>query len=228
MRGRSGLILTALAASSLLVLSAAMAFQEARPFLLRGQPAGVRIAAARAAADSSPVSRLESMTAQVARLDLCTNALREIAATTAGTPSLRREIARGCLNIAKAIVARSPLQSNVWFVAAVLLTRLGDLKSAERYLEASYLTGPDEQWIAERRSLFFYPLRRHFGSGISERIDQDLALLLRTERGLDSLASLYVADAGMREHLTAIVERLDDTVQKRFLDRVRDQAQVAR
>jgi hypothetical protein len=222
-----GVAVVVLAALALAGLSGAMALKESSPFLLRAQSLGGRVAAIEAASsDSSPVSIFESRFARSARLDLCLDTLTEIAAASGFPPATEDRVARGCLAIAEATAARSPLESNVWFVAATLAARLGDLDRAVGYLKASFETGPNEQWIAERRALFVYPLRARLGPEMERLLDQDFALLLRTGRGLDVLATRYINDPGMRERLITIAETLDPEDQARFLDRIEDQIQA--
>jgi hypothetical protein len=201
-----------------------MAAKEAPPFFLRADTTSVRVAEMTAAAsEDSPVSMLESRFAREARLGLCLDTLEEIATVQGIKGNAETLVTQGCLKIAEAAAARSPLESNFWFLAATLSARLGDLDSAVPYLKASYESGPNEQWIAERRALFVYALRARLDSDLERMLDQDFALLLRTERGLDVLAARYVDDPTMRDRLVTVAEALPPELQERFLDRIRDQ-----
>ncbi|MCB1498908.1 MAG: hypothetical protein KDK07_03815 [Bauldia sp.] len=201
-----------------------MAAKEAKPFLLRADPLVIRMAAMKAAAEeSSPVSMLESRFAREAELDLCLKTLEEMVSAGGLPVENETQVTSGCLRIAESAAATSPLESNFWFLAATLATRLGDLDSAVVYLKASYEAGPNEQWIAERRALFVYALHARLDSEMERLLDQDFGLLLRTERGLDVLAARYIVDASLRERLVTIAETLAPEYQERFLDRIEDQ-----
>src|SRR4051812_984138 len=126
---------------ALLGLSATVAVREAAPFLLRAMPIERRIDAIRAAGEAAiPVSVFESQAARTARLDLCLTTLREMVGAVTTSAGEVNAAARGCLAIAEAVAARSPLESTVWFVAAALAVRLGAFVRAERYLAESYRT----------------------------------------------------------------------------------------
>lgn len=223
-REKAGAWIVVLSALVLAGLSAVMAVKEVPPFFLRADTTSVRVAEmTAAAAEDRPVSMLESRFAREARLGLCLDTLQEIATAEDLPGDAETLVTRGCLKIAEAAAARSPLESNFWFLAATLAARLGDLDSAVPFLKASYQTGPNEQWIAERRALFVYALRSRLDSELERLLDQDFALLLRTERGLDVLAARYVDDPTMRDRLVVVAETLPPEFQERFLDRIKDQ-----
>jgi hypothetical protein len=222
LRGRYDLLAMSLTALLLLALAGMAAVSEGRPFFLRTYPVEARVATLlREAASPSPVSSLASSFARTAHLESCLVTLREIA--TSGSPSAEAldNLSRACQAIAEAIVALSPLSSNAWFIAASFAARSGDFARASRYLDLSYRTGPNEQWIAERRVLFAYPLRDELDPSLKGKIDQDLALLLRTNQGVETLATRYVNDPAMRDHLVDIAVTLDPDTQSRFLSRIR-------
>jgi hypothetical protein len=222
MRPFSPFLLFGLAAVALFCLAGATLLAEGSPFVERIQTLDRRIEAiGGAAADGASVSILESRFARKARLDTCLSTLSDAVGSVKIPLATQADISRGCLAIAKAVAARSPLDGNAWFIAASLAARSGNMADAETYLNLSFRTGPSEQWIAERRALFGYAVHDNFSETTRKRIDEDLALLLRTERGVDVLALTYVLDAAMRDHLVVIAETLDEDIQERFLDRIR-------
>jgi hypothetical protein len=217
----SGSLALLLAAGIVLsVLAAVTAAGEAGPFLLKAASPDRRLDMMTAPA-ATPVSLLESGLARTARLDVCLSTLRDVVSASPPSPATGDAVTRRCLAIAEATVERSPLESNVWFIAATLAVRLDDFAKAERYLDRSFRTGPAEQWIAERRAPFAYAIRDRLSQDVRAEADADLALLLRTERGVQVLAARYVTDPGMREHLIGIAETLDRRTQERFLGHIR-------
>lgn len=219
---RIGGTVLAAAAGILFVFSAILATKEAGPFILRTQSLDFRVSAMSTEETGSlPVSMFESRPARNARLDACLSTLHDVMASLPSKLTTVTSIKRGCLKVAEAIVEKSPLEANIWFIAATLAIQLGDLPRGEAYLKASYRTGPTEQWIAERRALFAYPLRPRLSEDLKLAVDRDLSLLLRTERGVNAMAARYVEDPSLRDHLVELAENLDRSNQERFLSRVR-------
>lgn len=207
----------------LLLLSAVVATEEAAPFLLRAHsPEHLLGEMSGADSHASRVSRFESRIARSSRLEACLNLLRGLTRSVTTSRATVRSVADGCKAIAEGIVARSPLDSNAWFLGASLAEQLRETEQAERYLNLSFVTGRSEQWIAERRALFGYRLRDRLAETTRLRVDQDIALLLRTDRGIDVLANHYVDDPAMREYLVGIAETLAPDDQRRFARRVRN------
>jgi hypothetical protein len=219
LRGSAFLVLLGCIAIALAALAGMMAYSESGPYLLRSGSLARRVVLMSSVpTNGTAVSLFESNFARTVELDVCLSTLRDLVVQRSADAG---PVTRGCLAIAEATVARSPLDSNAWFIAATLAARLNDFAAAQRYLAESFRTGPSEQWIAERRALFAYALRDHF-SALEREIDGDLALLLRTQRGLKVLAERYVTDSGLRSHLVEIAETLDRETQRRFFEHVRE------
>ena len=207
---------------ALLLLSVFSAYVEARPFLLRGhQEQELVNAFLTLSKERLSGSLFDSGRARSARLNSCLRSLTLAVGQRGPARASAFKIAEACLTIAEANVAHSPLSSNDWLLAAVLAQRLGQIERAKRYLDASFRTGPNEQWIAERRALFAHQIRDRLDSELLKDLDRDYLLLLRTRRGACALATRYLRDESIREHLVSLAETTEFDVQDRFLRLVR-------
>lgn len=210
----------------LLALSFWGGWRETTPFLIRPRDFDYRVSAINHATNEThPISSWESRLARRVRLEYCLNTLHSALQTSAASAEFIAGIQRGCLRLAESSASRAPMSANDWFIAAALAYNLGDRPAFERYLRMSFLTGPDEQWIAERRALFAYAVRATLPSDLAASTDADLLLLLRTKTGIRQLATQYVQDATLREHLAELAERLPAELQRQFLSLVQEQIQ---
>ncbi len=217
---RAGRWLFACTALALLALSVLAGYIEARPFLERANAPEIQIRKILAAAtEGEPISVWESDLARRSRLATCLDVLRPLSGDTSETSTA---LTKACLAIAESYAARAPLSANAWFVAATLAYRLGDIERTRSYLGASFRTGPNEQWVAERRALFAYGVRDKLGAELLARLDADFLLLLRTRAGIRTLARRYVFDPTLREHLVGLAETTEPQFQRRFLDIVKE------
>jgi hypothetical protein len=206
----------------LFVVAAFSAREEGAPFLLRTAPLQSRLAAAVAdGKDRQPVSWLASRVARTVQLETCLTTLKELIRISPPRAPLIADVDRGCLKIGESIAAEAPASSNAWFLAATEAARLGDNERMKRYLMVSYRTGPTEEWIAERRGLFGYRIADHLDADLRASIDGDLALMLRTNSGVQLLAERYVSDPDIRQHLADIAAKLDARTQHDFYEYVK-------
>lgn len=206
----------------LLGLATVAGFHEAAPFLARLDRPEQQVAAEASFGSRAPsVSVFESRYARTARLDGCLQTLRRILGSSETPIATISALTRECLALAEAVAARSPLDSNVWFVAANLAARVNEFAKVRAFLGESYLAGASEQWIAERRAPFTYAIRDRLDADLRARMDRDFALLLRNDQGVGLLAARYAADPSIREYLIGIAEKLDPEAQRRLLKRIR-------
>jgi len=126
-----------------------------------------------------------------------------------------------CRSYADGVVDQSPSLSFGWYVGALAAASLGDMAGFNARILRSQRTGPSEQWVAELRVRL---VETNFGSAdqaVLDRHAQDLRLLVRSPRGIASIAQRYVGDPSFRERVTQIVETMSETDQRRFVDTVR-------
>ncbi|MCX5494121.1 hypothetical protein OSH11_05385 [Kaistia dalseonensis] len=202
-----------------------MAWRESRPFMMRLQPAVIRAEVIGGIERRAPHwYELESRFARRARLESCMSTLNEVTLDDVPEEGGMVRLNKGCLAMAERNLALAPVSADDWFIAATLARQVGDIDRMKRYLERSFATGPNEQWVAERRALFMFRESRLLGDDLKQRLDQDLALLLRTRRAIQRLAEIYVNDKSLRDHLISVAETLEPRYQKRFLGYIQNAA----
>jgi hypothetical protein len=135
-----------------------------------------------------------------------------------------QRFARACQRYAYGVASTMHTNAFAWLVLAVASRAIGDDSTMNQALQISQRTGPNEQWIVERRVAF---AESHFDV-LSERSrlsnEQDLALLANSFRGVKTIAGRYVADAAFRDRVTDVVSRQPDEIQRRFIHFVREAA----
>jgi hypothetical protein len=165
---------------------------------------------------------VESRFARRARLDTCLKILNQASLVpspndeVSGVNSLRR----ACLDIARNNISAAPASSNDWLIASSLAGQLGDADRSRAYLARSVATGPNEEWIAERR-IRLAAADQPADPAITALLDQDLAMMLQSNRGIQQLAEIYVYDAAMRARIADVAETVPPFYQNRFLLSVR-------
>lgn len=136
-------------------------------------------------------------------------------------PTERRGIVQErCLEIAEQIGATDRTDSLAWYVAALTASRLGRPPLMNGYIRSSQQTGPNEQWLAELRVALAEDNFANLEPDTLRGHEADLRLLAVSPAGVRSIARRYVDDAGFRERITAVVETMDPSVQRRFVDQV--------
>jgi hypothetical protein len=135
-----------------------------------------------------------------------------------------QRFATACQNYAQGVASTMHTNAFAWLVLATASQAIGDEPAMNEALQISQRTGPNEQWLVERRVAF---AERHFDA-LSEQSrlshEQDLALLANSFRGVKAIAGRYVADEAFRNRVTAVVSRQPDEIQRRFIHFVREAA----
>ena len=85
------------------------------------------------------------------------------------------------------------------------------------HLHTSQATGKASQWVAEQRVALAEYYREHLDERVLAGNDADLEMLVRSQRGIGSIATRYVNDPAFRERITAIVETMPEDIQRRFI-----------
>lgn len=213
----------AIVAGGLFLVSVIFGYRELGAFLPRAEPLAERVAVLlRTDGGPSLLASLDSRLARDARLGSCRVTLLQLETAARAEPGDDRIRAGrvACLNIATSNASRAPLSSNDWFISSTLAQRAGETSRMQDYLAASYRSGPNEGWIAERRGPFAYSVETHLATSFRALIDRDFALMLQTERGTRALAKLYLTNEAIRERLVNIAVGLGQTRQQRFLSLV--------
>lgn len=220
MAGNSATKLTIVVLSLALVAGGGwVGMREAAPYLRGGIDDAERFAAL---AERLPVPG-PSIASERLVLDNCVRIISSLYARL--QPADRKgAVARNCLEAADAITRRNPSSSYAWYVGALAAERLGDLAGMNARLQQSQQTGASEQWIAELRVPLAETHADHLTPEVRAAIDQDIRMLVDSTRGIASIAARYVAEEGFRERVTAIVETMPESDQRRFVSRVRSAA----
>lgn len=206
----------------LFIVSIVAAYEELQAYAVRSADTGellARVANMPKGAGSTNIPR--SASAGHILIRSCLQALSR-AQWAGAKPAMLEETSRGCLDIAKREAARRPLDANAWFVAATLAWRLGESDAAESFLDTSYRTGPNEGWIASRRSWFTHAIEEDLPDRFRTLADQDFLLMFRSEQGAEALAARYVEDPAIRGRLTALAAKAPMERQGRFLHFIRE------
>jgi len=201
------------------VTGAVLAWRESRPFLAQLDPPTVRYERF-AGFEARPAKfyELESSFARRIRIESCTNDW--VAAR--GDPAMQEpgkyeRFRDACLNIARRNVTIAPASSNDWLVAGLLSRLAGDIPAMSAYLKRSLATGPTEQWLARRRAPLLFEEQAQIDDELRGHIDTQLALLLRTEEGVKSVAQMYLGNRAFRERIISVAETVEPVYQERFL-----------
>lgn len=135
-----------------------------------------------------------------------------------------QRFAKACQRYAHGVAATMHTNAFAWLVLAAASRAVGDNTTMNQALQISQRTGPNEQWLVERRVAF---AEGHFDA-LSEQSrlsnEQDLALLANSFRGVKTIAGRYVANAAFRNRVTDVVSRQPDEIQRRFIHFVREAA----
>ena len=168
---------------------------EMRAFHVEG---GDRMDRALALASKETGPGLAVATRRASLLD-CGTALTDGAGFDTLLPANQASILTGCAELARDVAVANPTQSYAYFTAAAVAARNGDWPVVSEQLQLSYLTAPDEQWLAEWRVNLVE----------DHRDNLDPAILSLHERDLRVMAASWAGAPARRDvtgdrHLTAI------------------------
>jgi len=197
---------------------AALAYVEAKAYLSAGIDPRERFEAL--AADSVDLGL--SSASHTLFLNNCYEALTSVSARL--EPTRRNAVAANCRAAADRITGAEPANSFAWYVAALAAAKAGDLPGMTQRLRISQVSGASEQWIAELRVDLAEDHLAALSADALAGHEGDLTLLAQSQRGVASIAERYVRQADFRERITALVEKLPNAEQQRFLQYVRGAA----
>jgi hypothetical protein len=130
--------------------------------------------------------------------------------------------AHQCALLAGRIVASMPTNAYGWLVLAQAGAKTGNVDFLNRGLEQSFLTGRNEQWLAELRVGISEGNRQNLKATVIRNNDTDLTLLASNWAGIQSIASQYAGNPGFRDRAVNIVTKMPAHLQRRFLDLVKN------
>lgn len=129
----------------------------------------------------------------------------------------RRDLLQACAVIARHFTDDASSFSYAWYLGALAAAELGDVETFNRSLKMSHQTGPNEQWIGELRVDLAEDHRAMLGPATAAYHEGDLAMLVRSRRGIGAIARRYVTVPDFRGRITDIVEQMSASDQQRFL-----------
>jgi hypothetical protein len=153
-------------------------------------------------------------------LDACLRGMTGLIAR-ASAPEYNQEFAQRCKSIADAVLRQDATSSFALAVRANANAVNGDFDAMNQDLVASWQTGKSEQWIAATRNMTSQAYLGKLSEDARKANDQDLAILVVSYSGIQSIARLYRDNPDFRERITNIVSTLPDLDQRRFVSSVR-------
>lgn len=206
-------------ALALLVLAGVSVFGELRPFVASGDDRASRY---QAYVDSASLSGFSSFSQTIVLRDC----LKMVTSIYGRLQSLdrRTSVMANCASEAAAITERAPTQSLAWFVQAVIAAENDNADTLNLTLTKSRLSGPNEQWIAEARVELAEMNYDQLNTENLAGNDTDLLMLVRSERGVRTIARRYIQKPEFRERVAGLVETLPEEIQQKFVINVRQSA----
>ncbi|WP_299644081.1 hypothetical protein [Devosia sp.] len=204
-----------IAAALLLGAAGFVGYLEAVPYLNTGPAAADQFRALRSGAAADGLS----IGSHVVAMDACLLALTSGYGRAQPTRD-RLAVADTCTTRAAADTAVSPSFAYGWYVEAAASSLRKDWAAMNRTAVMAQRTAPTEQWLAELRVALAEQNFVELDPAALAAHESDLALLVRSRRGVASIATRYVEDQAFRARITDIVETLDPAAQRAFVDAV--------
>lgn len=200
----------------MLAVAGLAGYREAAPYFSAGPSAGAQFAAWR---DGGIIDGV-SIAAHTVLMDSCLLSLTSAHGRAQSTLD-RQRVAQACADRAAIQTQSNPSFAYGWYVFAMASSLNGNWIEFNRTLRQAQSTAPTEQWLAELRVGLAEDHFDRLEPDVLALHEQDLALLVRSQRGIASIAQRYVSSQTFRARITDIVETLDPASQQAFIDAVR-------
>ena len=187
------------------------ASQEAPPFFAEGWGERTVVTAML----SGTIHPAPSIQSQMGYLFNCQVALTSLSGRAQPTAA-RQQLAQKCLDGSDIITKSSPTFSAAWQMGALAAATLEDWPGMNWRLRQAYETGPNEQWLAERRIDLAQSQAGELDPDLPPYYDRDLTLLLLDDNGRRFLVPRYHALADIRARIDALLPRLPAENRTRF------------
>lgn len=129
----------------------------------------------------------------------------------------RQRAVDNCGQMAGNILARSPANSFAWLVKAATAIGQGNVTEFNDALLRSYLTGPNEGWIASLRLRMAEAHIDELTGEARDRHDLDLALVASDALLAAPLARQYLTSGPLRGRMKEVLETMPPADQQQFL-----------
>ena len=153
-------------------------------------------------------------------LDACMYGMTGLIAR-ASAPEYNAEYAKQCIAIADSVLKQDPTSSFAFAVRAHAKAVAGDFDGMNQDLVTSWQTGKNEQWIATNRNATAQAFSAKLNDAATKINDQDLAILVVSYTGIQSIARQYRDNPDFRDRIARIVSTLPELDQRRFVNSVR-------
>ena len=203
-------------AGLLLIVASFATYYELRPFIGAGSNRDARYLAY---LESERSSGLSAFSKDIILRD-CLSVVTSIHGRMQ-SGSDREKVMHNCQGAIKNITKNTPTHSFAWFTQALIASESSDIDEMNRSLIMSRLTGPNEQWIAEIRVELS---EKYYSKLTSQNVtgnSQDLLVLVKSKRGVKTIARRYIQKPEFRERIGLLVEDLTEENQQRFVNNVR-------
>jgi len=131
------------------------------------------------------------------------------------------KVARNCADESQRILAINPNLSEAHYLKAYTAFIEDDFDVAVEYLAQAQETAPTDQWLAVRRVGLAQKMLPGEPNIDHYDLQNDLGLLIASNRGLDTATQLYIKHPQLRDMIVASTETLSDNDRVRFLSRLR-------
>jgi hypothetical protein len=131
-------------------------------------------------------------------------------------------VAQNCATEAERIAGVNPNLSEAHYLLAYTSFLKGAQSDAIGYLAVAQKTAPTDQWLAVRRVRLAQSMLPGEVNIEHYNLQNDLGLLIASNRGLDTAASLYIKYPQLRDMIIASTEDLRDSDRARFLSRLKN------
>lgn len=203
-------------AVALFITSALAGLQESSPVLVARKSEQAKLAAY-AAGEVGPGLSIDAQTAYLLDCHLLMYSIAGMAQTT----SVRDLVIGNCLSGARRIIAASPTFSLGWLTVASAQGAKNQQDDFLASFQRSYDTAPSELWLAEMRIDVAGRYHSQLDTSLHQRLEQDVKLLLSTNRGRVFLAPRYEAWDWLREVTDRVLNSLPETSRDRFFRAVK-------
>ena len=131
------------------------------------------------------------------------------------------DLRQKCATIAQTIAEDSPVFSMAWAVAARAAAEAEDWPKMNQFYKASQQTSPNEQWIGRLRFEAADSFFDQLDDGSRALYNEDLAMLIRSNKGIPYIARQYVLDLAFRSRITTVLQTMSETDQRRYVSILR-------
>lgn len=136
------------------------------------------------------------------------------------------KVVENCATEANRVLGFNPHLSEAHYLIAYTSYLRESEDQAVHSLAAAQQTAPTDQWLAVRRVNLAQAMFPGEPEIAEYNLQNDLGLLIASNRGLDTATRLYIKYPQLREMIVASTENLSDSARLRFLNKL--QSSVAR